>query len=333
MIASKGCSLTGAALFIFIRSAIFGIMKNNTRQHLSNSYPPQSVRGILQNLLKLIRPYQYTKNLFIFLPAFFDFRMDDPQVVERTLAAFAAFSMAASAVYIFNDWMDREEDALHPGKKHRPLAAGYLAPSYAFMLMGLLLAGTLLISSMLSPAMVLLTAGYVILNGWYSWQLKHIPILDVTVIGLGFVIRLMVGSDAADVSLSPWIIVLTFLLALFLSFAKRRDDILLRKDTSPSAGKPTVYSLKFIDSSMVMTASIVVVAYVLWTFSTEISDRLEQESLYLTSLFVILGILRYMYITFVEEKSGNPSLILLRDRFLQLVLTGWLASLIWILYV
>ncbi len=329
--------MTGAALFIFPGSAIFGGMEKNDRKHLGKSAPPQSVRGTLQNLMRLIRPYQYTKNLFIFLPAFFDFRMDDPHIAERTFIAFAAFCMAAGAVYIFNDWMDRAEDARHPGKKHRPFASGAISASHAFVLMGVLIAGALLISALLSSVIALLISGYILMNGWYSRQLKHIPLLDVTVIGLGFVIRLLVGADAAGVTLSPWIIVLTFLLALFLSFAKRRDDIIVQKDAPQTAGKPIRkpigYNLKFIDSSMVMTASVVVLAYILWTFSTEIADRLEQESLYMTSLFVILGILRYMYITFVEEKSGNPSLILLRDRFLQIVLAGWMASLIWILYV
>lgn len=196
----------------------------------------------------------------------------------------------------------------------------------------LLIAGGVL-SFSLSLTILLLITGYFLLNILYSIKLKHIPLIDISLIGIGFIIRLQVGSEAAYVPLSPWIIVLTFLLALFLSLAKRRDDLLLYRDTDQKLRQSIDgYNLKFIDSAMVMTASVVVLAYILWTFSTEIADQLDGNFLYLTSFFVILGIMRYMHITFVQELSGNPSMVLLRDRFLQLVLLFWMVSLIGILY-
>jgi decaprenyl-phosphate phosphoribosyltransferase len=155
----------------------------------------------------------------------------------------------------------------------------------------------------------------------------------VTVIASGFVIRLLVGSAVTGVVLSHWIIVMTFLLALFLALAKRRDDVLILLQTGQKTRKAIDgYNLKFLDSAMVMTASIVVLAYILWSISPEVAVRLGSENLYLSSVFVVLGVMRYMQIAYVEEKSGNPSMVLLRDHFRQRVLLGWLGVLAWILY-
>lgn len=288
---------------------------------------------MLRNLWELVRPYQYVKNIFIFLPAFFAFRINEPAVLSGTFIAFCAFSLVASAVYILNDWFDRRDDAGHPVKKYRPIAAGHIPGHIAFVLAALLLIAGGLLAYSLAVTIFMLTAAYFLMNALYSYKLKHVPIVDITLIGFGFVIRLLVGAEVAHVPLSPWIIVLTFLLALFLSLAKRRDDVLIYLKTDKKMRKSIDgYNLKYLDSAMVMTASIVIPAYILWTFSTEIADKLDGDNLYLTSGFVILGILRYKHIVFVQEKSGNPSMILLTDRFLQLVLLGWMASLIWILY-
>lgn len=286
-----------------------------------------------RNYRKLIRPYQYTKNLFVFLPAFFAFQLDRLSLAGEIMLAFVAFSLTASAVYVLNDWLDRFEDARHPEKKYRPIASGVISKGHAFLLMGVLLIAGTVLAGLLSVSVLILISGYFVLNALYSIRLKHLPIVDISLIGIGFVLRLMVGAEVADVPLSPWIIMITFLLALFLSLAKRRDDVLLFRDNDKNI-RPSVdgYNLKFVDSAMVMTASIVVLAYILWTLSTEIAEELDENRLYLTSVFVILGMMRYMYITFVLEKSGNPSLILLQDRFLQATLAGWLACLIWILY-
>ncbi len=287
----------------------------------------------IRQFLELMRPHQFTKNLFVFLPAFFAFRITDPALFIQTTFAFVAFCLVAGAVYIINDWSDRYEDMNHPEKKHRPIASGRISKQTAFIGMVLLLSAGALLSYALSVTILLLTTGYFLINIIYSVKLKHIPLLDISLIGVGFVIRLLVGSEAAHVPLSPWIIVLTFLLALFLSLAKRRDDVLIYLDTNrPHRKSVDGYNLKFLDSAMVMTASIVILAYILWTFSTEIADQLDGDHLYLTSVFVILGMMRYMHIAFVQGKSGNPSIVLLRDRFLQLVLLGWMASLIGILY-
>ena len=176
-------------------------------------------------------------------------------------------------------------------------------------------------------------AFYVVLNLAYTLRLKHVAVLDVAIIALGFVLRLFVGSFVTGVPLSMWIVVMTFLLALFLALAKRRDDVLIYLETGQKMRKVIDgYNLKFLDSAMVMMASVVIVAYTLYTISADVTSRLHSEYLYLTVLFVILGIMRYMQIAFVEEDSGSPTRVMLKDRFLLVVVVGWLATFFWIIY-
>lgn len=282
---------------------------------------------------ELIRPYQYTKNLFIFLPAFFAFQIDDVTLLGRTFLAFVAFSLISGAVYTLNDWIDRFDDARHPEKKHRPIASGRITKKAAFGVIAVMLSAGLLLSAYLGWAVFGMIAGYFVLFAMYSYKLKHFPIIDISLIGVGFVLRLFVGSEVTDVVLSPWIIVMTFLLALFLALGKRRDDVLIFQKTDQKMRRAVDgYNLKFLDVAMVMTAAVIVPSYILWTFSTEIADRLTSNNLYLTSFFVIAGLLRFMQVTYVQQKSGNPSLLLLRDRYIPLILLGWVTSLLWILY-
>ena len=174
---------------------------------------------------------------------------------------------------------------------------------------------------------------YLVLNIAYTIKLKHIAIIDILVISSGFVIRLLVGAEATLVNISNWIIVMTFLLALFLSLAKRRDDVLIYIKVDQKMRKVIDgYNLNFLDSLMTMTASITIVSYIVWSVLPEVTQRFKTENLYLTSIFVVIGIIRYIKITLVEEKSGNPSNILLNDRLIQMTLVGWLSVFGWILY-
>ncbi len=163
--------------------------------------------------------------------------------------------------------------------------------------------------------------------------LKHIAILDVAIIATGFVLRLFVGAAVTEIELSMWIVVITFLLALFMALAKRRSDVLLFLNTGARTRKVIDgYNLRFLDSAMAIMASVVIVSYILYTTSAEVLERIPNNYLYLTALFVIVGILRYMQIAFVDEDSGSPTEILWRDRFMQLNLVCWLAVFAWILY-
>lgn len=288
---------------------------------------------MLNHLLKLARPHQYTKNIFIFLPAFFSFKITDYNIFFNAFLAFVSFSLTASSVYVLNDWIDRHEDAKHPEKKNRPIASGKINGKTAlFFSISLLITG-LLISSLVSLNVLLLIALYVLLNITYTFKLKHISIVDITIIASGFVIRLFVGSIATNIMLSHWIIIMTFLLAIFLSLAKRRDDVLIYLNTDQKMRKVIDgYSIKFLDFAMVMNASVVLVAYILWSISPEVALKLHTKNLYLSSIFVFLGILRYMQIAFIDEKSGNPSKILLTDPFIRTTILFWVGICCYFLY-
>ena len=287
----------------------------------------------ISSIIKLMRPHQYIKNLFIFLPLFFAARITDSALLFNAFVAFISFSLVASAIYILNDYQDIEDDRQHPKKKARPLASGVITKPQAFIIMALLfIAGAVLMALVSTIAMANLLA-YVVMNIAYSFYLKHVAILDVTVIAVGFVLRLFVGSAATDVQLSMWIVIMTFLLALFLALAKRRDDVLIYLDTGKKMRKVIDgYNLQFLDAAMVIMASVVIVAYTLYTTSAEVIARVQSDYLYLTALFVILGVMRYLQIAFVEKDSGSPTRVVLKDRFMQLTLVGWIATFAWVLY-
>ena len=287
----------------------------------------------LSAIIQLMRPHQYIKNLFIFLPLFFALKITETELLFNTFIAFIAFSLSASAVYILNDYQDIKEDQLHPEKKKRPLAAGLISSPQAILIMVLLVITSFSLTMTLSVKAGTILAAYIIMNIAYSFYLKHIAIIDVILIAIGFILRLFMGSIVSGVTLSMWIVIMTFLLALFLALAKRRDDVLIYLDTGQKMRKVIDgYNLQFLDAAMIIMASVVIVAYIIYTTSTEVIERVHSEYLYLTALFVILGILRYLQITFVLQDSGSPTRIVLKDHFIQLTLLGWIASFSWIIY-
>jgi 4-hydroxybenzoate polyprenyltransferase len=284
-------------------------------------------------IIKLMRPHQYIKNLFIFLPLFFALKITDTGLLFNAFIAFLAFSLTASAIYTLNDYHDIEEDREHPKKKNRPLASGAISKPQAIVIMVVLsIVGFLLMSTLsLNAVGILLT--YVLMNIAYSFYLKHIAILDVSIIAIGFVLRLFIGSLVTGIVLSMWIVVMTFLLALFMALAKRRDDVLIYLDTGKKMRKVIDgYNLQFLDTAMAIMASVVIVAYVSYTTTAEVIERVHSQYLYLTAIFVILGIMRYLQIAFVLKDSGSPTKIVLKDKFMQITIFAWIISFAWILY-
>ncbi len=280
-----------------------------------------------------MRPHQYIKNIFIFLPLFFALKITDIPLLINATIAFVAFSLTASAIYILNDYHDIEEDRQHPKKKERPLASGAMSKKEAMVLMVILLIAGFSLMASLSLEAAGVLALYVVMNVAYSFYLKHVAILDVVIIAIGFVLRLFVGSVATGIPLSMWIVIMTFLLALFMALAKRRDDVLIYLDTGKKMRKVIDgYTLQFLDIAMAIMASVVIVSYILYTTSAEVMARVHSEYLYLTALFVILGSMRYLQIVFVSQDSGSPTKIVLKDRFMQLTLIGWVIAFAWILY-
>jgi len=285
------------------------------------------------SIIKLMRPHQYIKNFFIFLPLFFALKITDTSLLFNAVIAFIAFSLTASAIYTLNDYHDIEEDRQHPKKKDRPLASGAIHKSQAITIMSVLFMAGFTLMAILSLKAVGILLAYVIMNIAYSFYLKHVAILDVVIIAIGFVLRLFIGSAVTDIPLSMWIVVMTFLLALFMALAKRRDDVLIYLDTGKKMRKVIDgYNLQFLDTAMAIMASVVIVSYTIYTTSPEVVARVHSEYLYLTALFVILGIMRYLQVAFVLKDSGSPTKIVLKDRFMQLTLIGWVLSFAWILY-
>jgi len=304
--------------------------------NLTKNYSYKTLEGKYLNfssLIKLMRPHQYIKNLFIFLPLFFAMKITDLPLLANATIAFIAFSLTASAVYTLNDYHDIEEDKLHPKKKSRPLASGAISKSQAIVIMAVLAIAGFALMATLSLKAVGILAVYFIMNIAYSFYFKHVAILDVVIIAIGFVLRLFIGSAVTGIPLSMWIVIMTFLLALFMALAKRRDDMLIYLDTGKKMRKVIDgYSLQFLDVAMSIMASVVIVAYVIYTSSPEVIARVNSEYLYLTALFVIVGILRYLQVTFVLQDSGSPTKIVLKDRFMQITLVSWLIAFAWILY-
>ena len=285
--------------------------------------------------LRLLRVHHYSKNGFIFLPLFFAGELTWLNLLSRTFLAFIVFSLVASSVYIFNDLRDLPEDREHPTKKLRPLAGGAISKPAACGTMALLLILGLGLSLYWFQFDLLPLVGfYLAVNMAYSIGLKHVPIVDITIIAVGFVIRLFVGSLAADVPLTVWIITMTFLLALFLSFGKRRDDVLIFiRDNKKTRKSIDGYNLEFVNAGMVIVAGAMIVSYIMYTIAPQTIAKFGTDQLYLTTIFVIVGTLRYLQICFVEEKSGSPTKILLRDAFIQTAITLWALSFAVILYV
>jgi len=291
------------------------------------------MKSRMKKILILLRPSEYVKNLFIFLPAFFAVQIANMELLPKELLAFIVFSALASAIYILNDFCDIEEDRQHPQKKHRPLASGDISKKTAlFLMLGLAFVGILPAAVFLPEAMSIFLI-YIGINVIYSFWLKHIAILDIMIIAVSLVLRLLIGAAAANIKLSMWIVLMTFLLALFLALAKRRDDVLIFMETGKKLRKVVGgYNLKLLDVSMAIMASVVIVVYILYTTSTEPILRLHNEYLYLTVLFVIIGIMRYLQIVFLELNSGSPTLIVLKDIFMQITIFSWVLAFVWILY-
>lgn len=277
------------------------------------------------NFIKLLRPHQYVKNIFVLAPLIFSFDFTSLSIFHAILG-FVFFSLSASSIYILNDYFDIEADRNHPKKRFRPLASGEINPKFALIMMTVMMLFVLSFTYFYNQNLFFILLVYIFMNILYSIWLKHIAIVDIFIIGVGFVLRIFAGSVVIDVSPSHWIILITFLLALFLALAKRRDDVLLSLKGEETRKSIDGYNLEFVNAGMVLMGSVTIVSYTLYTLSPEIMLKFNSEYLYLSTLFVILGIIRYMQVTFVEEKSGSPTKIALNDRFIQIVIILWLGS-------
>lgn len=288
----------------------------------------------MKMIFSLLRVNQYLKNLIVFLPLFFAQKISDPALLHDTAIAFICFCFLASAVYIINDLIDIDYDKTHSLKKLRPLASGQVNKVQALIVM-LIMAGIsfTLSSLLLNLQVTLLLAVYAGINICYSVWLKHYAVIDISLIAAGFVIRIFVGSFASGVDLSHWIVLMTFLLALFLALAKRRDDVVVfLKNGEKQRKVADGYNVKLLDSSLVIMSSVLIVSYMIYTISAETVSKFHTDKLYLTIVFIILGLLRYLQLTYVQEKSGSPTNVFINDICIQLCVIGWIISCSFLLY-
>ena len=290
----------------------------------------------MRETLLLIRPKQWAKNVFVLLPMFFGRQLTDPATLQSSLLVFAAFSFIASSVYCINDLIDVEADRQHPVKCKRPIASGAVSRKQGWLLtvvMALLSAATVLTLSSHIWQVLAVLAGYYLLNIAYCTRLKNYAIIDVCVIAFGFVLRILAGGVATGISVSRWLVLMTFLLTLFLSLAKRRDDVLRMNATGKAPRKNTIrYNLTFINQAITITASVTTVCYIMYCVSPEVVAAFGTPNLYLTTIFVIIGLLRYIQLAVVDEQSGDPTKIVWKDRFTQLVILAWLSCFLFLIY-
>ena len=291
----------------------------------------------MKNLIRLIRPKQWIKNLIVLLPVFFGGALLHPSAIYAGLITALSFSFAASSIYCLNDIIDIEDDKHHPIKCNRPLASGAISIPQGYTLMVLML-----ILSMASTFLLydhqLETAGviafYWLLNIGYCLKLKQYAIIDVCIVAFGFVLRVLAGGISTSIHLSKWTVLMTFLLMLFLSFAKRRDDVVRMNETGHAPRQNTIrYNLTFINQAITITSSVTLVCYIMYTVSPETIQNFHTDYLYLTSVFVLVGLLRYIQIAVVDKKSGDPTKVILRDRFTQLIVLAFGLAFLFIIYV
>lgn len=290
---------------------------------------------LIKNYLRLLRINHWIKNFFIFIPVFFSAQIFNISYITQSIIGFVCFCLTASSIYIINDWKDIEKDRLHPIKKDRPLAAGKIKAQNAlyiavFLFIIAVIIHVIFIKEWISLAIILF---YLAQNFLYTFRLKQIAIVDVTIISLGFVLRLVYGGTINGIVLSEWIILMTFLLSLFLAFSKRRNDVVLFDATGTKIRKSTSgYNLHFIDISLSITASVVIIAYLMYTTSDSIIAKFGKE-VYMTSFFVIIAILRYLKIIIVNQKYGDPTRVLYKDLFIRLLILSWIFSFALLIYV
>jgi len=284
--------------------------------------------------LKLLRPKDWAKNCFLFIPLFFAGEIFDIDKLVKVCWGFIAFSFIASSIYIINDYRDIEDDRKHPVKKSRPLASGSVSKASALIICGLLIVAGFALAWWIREKFLFILAIYFLINVAYSLGLKTIPILDIFILAIGFVLRLKSGSVITLIPLSEWIVIMVFLLAVFMAVGKRRDDVLLKLNSGMDMRKSVKgYNLEFLNTLLALICSVIIVAYFMYTMSDEVKQRLGTYRLYYTCLFVMAGIMRYLQIIFVSTDSGSPTKILYKDRFIQLTLLLWIASYIAIIYV
>ena len=285
------------------------------------------------SFIQLLRPTQWIKNIFVFAAAIFANQMFHPVVLGRTILAFIAFSLTSSIIYILNDWNDRENDRYHPEKKHRPLASGLVRPAEAVWIGLFLLICVVFINLVLGGSLWIVLLVYAFMNLGYTLYFKHVVILDIIIVSVGFILRAVAGGVVISVVISKWLLLCTFFLALFLILNKRRAEfVILGSEAKAHRHILADYSLTLLDQIIAIVAGLTIIAYSLYTMSPMTIEKFHTENLVYTVPFVVFGLFRYLYLVNKKQLGGRPEKIVLTDRSIQACILLWVVCAIWVIY-
>lgn len=286
-----------------------------------------------KDIFQLLRPQQWVKNGIVLAGLIFSGNAWRFDLCLLSAATTIFFCLLSSSVYIINDIIDAEADRKHPIKRHRPIASGRVTAANAAVLAAILGIGSLAATFILAKNLFIIAAAYAVLSLLYSLFLKHIVIIDVMSIAAGFVLRALAGAVVINVAFSGWLLISSFLLALFLGFGKRRHEfILLEEGGSEHRRILAKYNDYFLDQLIGVVTPAVLVCYLLYVISPEVEEKLGTHYLYLTTPFVIYGIFRYLYLIHLKQQGGSPTTIMLTDRPILITVLLWLVTAIALLY-
>jgi len=288
----------------------------------------------IKYLLISLRPKQWIKNLFVFVPLLFFGKLCDMSYLLLVSLSFMYFCFISSAVYLINDVIDREKDKLHPIKSKRPIAHGKISPQIAIGLSIFLIIYSFLGIYLIKNNFLFgIAAAYIILNLFYNFVLKNTVILDVISVAIGFELRIWAGSVIIGITPSAWLQVFTFILALFISFAKRREEMLsLKKVAIGHRGALSGYRIIFLDQLIAICGGIIILAYALYALSWGILKSPRGDLVIYTIPFVVYGVFRYMYLMYIRKEGGDPAEIVFSDKPMLTDLLLWLLAIFLILY-
>lgn len=282
--------------------------------------------------LKLLRVEQWVKNLFVFAPLFFSGNVTNYNLLVESIFAFVIFSLIASSVYIINDYSDIDSDRKHPEKKDRPLASGAISKSAAIVILLILLllcsAGIYFGQQFFSQNMwkfATIIAFYFLMNLAYTFKLKHVAIIDVTIIASGFVLRVLAGGYATGIYISQWAILLTFILALVLAIGKRRGELINAQISGKTRKALDGYNVQFADIALSISCTLAIVCYLMFTLSPEVQKRFHPRVFY-TVIFVVFAFLRYLQQTLVYNRTESPTKVIYKDRYIQVTMVLWIVA-------
>lgn len=283
----------------------------------------------MKNYLKLIRVEQWVKNLFVFAPLFFSGKITNSHLFFESLFAFFVFSFTASSIYILNDYFDIESDRKHPEKMTRPLASGAISKSSARLLfLGLIVLAvtSIFVSNYIFKTnfwkLAVIIATYFVLNIFYTFKLKHVAIVDICIIAVGFVLRVLAGGYVTGIIVTNWAILLTFILALVLAIGKRRGELINAQISGKTRKALDGYNVQFADIALSISCTLAIVCYLMFTLSPEVQARFHPRVFY-TVIFVVFAFLRYLQQTLVYNKTESPTKIVYKDRYIQVTIVLW----------